>query len=126
MILVIAHVADGKVSPTTKEALGAAHKLSQSGPAEVTAPVIGANMQVLVEGLIAAGAGTVFSLEEPALATYKPDAYARIAEKAVVASKASIVLMAHNDAAKDLAPKLAFRLQAGLTRDCVALAMNGD
>ena len=125
MILVIAHIAGGKVSATTKETLGAAHKLVQTGDAEVAALVMGTNAGALAEDLAAAGAGCVYAVEDPALTTYQPDAYVRIAEEAVNVSKASIVLMGHNDTAKDLAPKLAFRLRAGLTMDCVALAMNG-
>lgn len=126
MILVFAHTHDATVTGLTKEAVGAAHQLAGGKADDVAAVVLGKNTQDLAKQLIAAGAATVYTMEDAALAGYQPDAYVWAGEEVVKVTKATVVLMGQNDTAKDLAPKLAFRLQAGLTMDCVHAALNGE
>lgn len=121
-VLVFAEVNDGKLTAVAKEGIGLATQLGGG----VSCLVIGEGTEVIGGELAAAGAEQVYTFEDPSLATYQPDAYLQILEQAVAAYSPKVILMGHTDTAKDLAPKLAFRLGAGLTMDCVELSTEGS
>lgn len=123
-VLVLSHSIGGRPTGGTREALGAAKRLAQGDADVVVVIVVGAGAAGMAPQLIAAGASAVYTVQDPSLAEYQSDAYLQVMMEAAKRVQPSIVLMPHDDVAKDLAPKLAFRLQAGLTMDCVDLALN--
>lgn len=121
-VLVYAEVKDGKLAGVAREALGIGTRLAKTAGGSVSAVVLGKNTQAFGNELIAAGADTVYTVENADLATYQPDAYLQVIQEAIKKAAPKVVLMGQTDLAKDLAPKLAFRLGAGLTMDCIDLA----
>jgi electron transfer flavoprotein alpha subunit len=69
------------------------------------------------------GAKRVHVFGDTALATYATEPYARALAQVVTATKPSIVLIAFSAMGKDLAPRVAAKLGAGLVSDCVGLAL---
>jgi len=67
------------------------------------------------------GADRVYAMEDPALAEYQPEAYTAAVTAAVQVARPAAVLLGHTVVGRDLAPRVAFRLGAGLATDCVAL-----
>ena len=121
-VLVFAEVNNGKLAAVAKEGIGIGAQLGGG----VSALVIGTGTAATGQELVAAGADKVYTFEDAELAAYQPDAYLQILEQAVAADSPKVILMGHTDTAKDLAPKLAFRLGAGLTMDAVELVAEGD
>ena len=59
--------------------------------------------------------------DDPALAAYATESYARALAQAIADAKPSVVLVPFTAMGKDLAPRVAARVGAGLASDCVAL-----
>lgn len=122
-VLVFAETKDGQLLAGGKEALGIGAKLAKGLNTGMAAVVLGRDTAGRARELIAFGAQTVHAGENADLAAYQPDACLQVLLRAIEAARPRVVLMGHTDATKDLAPKLAFRLKAGLTMDCVDLSL---
>ncbi len=116
-VLVFAEVNNGKLTAAAKESLGVGTRLGGG----VSAVVIGKGTEAVAKELVAFGADKVYTYEDGEMAGYQPDAYLQLLQHAIEADTPQVVLMGHTDATKDLAPKLAFRLKAGVVMDCVEL-----
>ena len=124
-VLVIADVNDGKLMAISREGVALGLELASEVGGEVTALVMGANTGAHAQELTASGAQKVLTVDNASLDGYQPDAYLQVAQKAVEAVDPKVVITGQTDTGKDLAPKLAFRLQASLTMDIVAASANG-
>jgi electron transfer flavoprotein alpha subunit len=124
-ILVFAEARDGAVRRVTLEALGAARGVAAAlGNPPVVAVLPGHQVRDAA-ALGPAGADRVLVCDAPHFRHYAPDGYA--AAVAVAAGKvgATVVLFAASAMGKDLAPRVAARLGAGLATDCTALRVDG-
>ena len=123
MILVIAEQRDGKLNRASWEAIAAAQALA--GELPVKAAIIGGSVAALAAELASAGVAEVLTVEDPALASYTPDAHT-IALRAVVESASpTFVLMPHTYQTRDCAPMLAARMGRALITDVTALSGTG-
>ena len=119
----------GKLMNVALELLGEGHRLSRqiSGEARVCAVLVGHETGHLVDELYAYGADAVYHLEDPLLAHYTTDGYTKVMTDAIRARKPEIVLFGATHIGRDLAPRIAARLDTGLTADCTRLDVNiGD
>ncbi len=89
----------------------------------MVAVVIGPGGESLADELASYGADSVHVFDDPGFAPYATESYARALAQAVAEAKASVVLVPFTAAGKDLAPRLAAKLGAGLASDCVALSV---
>ena len=80
-------------------------------------------MAGLADELASFGASTVVVAEDASLGAYATEVFARVVTDAVRDAGADVVLMPFTAMGKDLAPRVAARLDAGLASDCVALAV---
>jgi electron transfer flavoprotein alpha subunit len=71
------------------------------------------------------GADRVVVFEDEALANYSSESYGRAIAKAVADEKATVVLIPFTATGKDLAPRVAGLLKAGLVSDCSSLEIDG-
>jgi len=83
--------------------------------------VVGPGSETLAGELSAQGADRVRVFDDPALAAYATESYARALAQAIADTKPSVVLVPFTAMGKDLAPRVAARVGAGLASDCVAL-----
>ncbi len=104
------------------EALSKAAELSD----EVYAVAIGSDLQSAVEDLGKYGANKVFLFEHPSLLNYSATAYAKLVARVVKEHEAGVVLLAATAMGKDLGPRLAVRLGAGLASDVIAVQVEGE
>jgi len=123
-ILVVGEVAGGALVPITAEMLGAARRLAGDG--KVTCALIGAGVEAQGNDAVAAGADEVLAVDDAALAEYNTDLYLQAMLKLVEQASPSVVLFGQTNLGRDLAPRLAFRLNTGVIMDTVELAMEGD
>ena len=119
-LLVFIEQRDGKVRPVAREALGEATRLA----ATLGGPVVGVCAAASDPGLAAlgeAGADRVLLAANDRFATYDGEGYAIAVEAAVRATQPAVVLFGGSAMGKDLAPRVAARLGAGLAADCTHL-----
>ena len=122
-ILVVGEVGEGGLAPITKEMLGAARRLSGDG--SVGCALIGSGVEAHAQSAIAHGADEVFVVDDAALAEYNADTYLQAMLKVAEQASAPVILFGQTNLGRDLAPRLAFRLETGVIMDTIELAMEG-
>jgi electron transfer flavoprotein alpha subunit len=123
-ILVFIEQRDGRVRAVSREALGEATRLAVT----LGGPVVGVCPAAADPGLTAlgeAGAERVLLAAHPAFAAYDAAGYARVVAAAAETLKPALVLFGASTMGRDLAPRVAARLGAGLASDCTALTVEG-
>ena len=124
-ILVFAEQRDNKFKKPALEAVRAARTLADQTGGDVTALVVGASATGIAGELGGYGASTVKVVENEKLARYCSLAYAKSIAEVARQEKATVVLMAATAMGKDLAPRVAVKLDAGLAADSTALKADG-
>lgn len=122
-VLVIAELAGDKPSSATLENLALARSLAGSG--QVIAMLLAAD-EAAAKTLIARGADKVVLGERVLFDGYNGDVWVRCAENAARDHQVSLVLIAHTPQGSDLAPRLAFRLNAGCATGCVGVEQQNN
>ncbi|HET8645345.1 MAG TPA: electron transfer flavoprotein subunit alpha/FixB family protein [Vicinamibacteria bacterium] len=122
-ILTFAEQRDGKVRRPSLEAVSEARRLAGTLGGSVTAVLVGSGVEGLAAELGAQGADVVHVFDQPDLALYATEAYARALAQAVQEAHPAAVLVPFTAMGRDLAPRVAAKLQVGLASDCVALAV---
>jgi electron transfer flavoprotein alpha subunit len=124
-ILTFAEQRDGKLRRASLEAVSEARRLAGALGATVTAVVVGPGSESLGGELAAYGADSVRVFDDAALGTYSTEAYARALAQAIAEAKPSVVLVPFTAMGKDLAPRVAAQVGAGLASDCVGFQVKG-
>lgn len=122
-VWVFAEQRHGKLMNVALELVGEGHKLSReiSEDTKVCAVLAGGSAEHLAEELYAYGADCVYLIEDPLLENYTTDGYAKALTDAIERYKPEIVLFGATHIGRDLAPRVAARLNTGLTADCTRL-----
>ena len=125
-IWVFAEQRQGKLMNVALELVGEGHKLSReiSDQTKVCAVLVGDKVDHLCDELFAYGADSVYVLEDALLEQYTTDGYAKVITDAINEYKPEIVLFGATHIGRDLAPRIAARLNTGLTADCTRLDIN--
>jgi electron transfer flavoprotein alpha subunit len=110
----------------TLQLLSRAADLTPKIDASVGVVVIGNNINEYVNEYIAHGADVVYVIEHPSLANYSVETYTALVERLAQKYKPEIFLIGATSFGRELAPRLAKRLQTGLTADCVMLDIDDD
>lgn len=124
-ILTFAEQRDGKLRRASLEVVSEARRLAGPLGASVTAVVVGPGAEAHAGELASYGADRVVVFEDPGFAAYATEAWSRALAQAVAEAKPSAVLLPFTAAGKDLAPRVAARIGAGLASDCVAFEVKG-
>src|SRR5262245_31449544 len=124
-IVVVAEVRAGKLKRPSLEAVAAGRQLAQKTGGKVVAVALGAGLDAAGAELANSGAHQVVLADAPALAAFSGDAWAKMVAEQVKARAAAAVLMAHTAMGKDLLPRVAALLDAGLVTDAIAVDFAG-
>ena len=125
-VMILAEVVEGKLSGTGAELLGCGRKLADDLGQELSAVILGSGISGLAQEAISQGADKVYVVDDPLLKDYRTDSYLSVMEKVVKEAMPQIVLMGQTSVGRDLAPRLAFRLETAAALDCIALAIDPD
>ena len=125
-VLIVGEYADGGLSAITGELLGVGRKLADGLGEELAAVLIGEKVRDLAEEAIRFGADKVYVVESPLLKDYVTDSYVAAMEKLCREVNPNVIIMGQTSLGRDLAPSLAFRLDAGLVTDCLELSIDPD
>lgn len=119
--LVLAEAREGALRNVSFEAIAAAKQLTD----DVTAVVIGDHVQSLAQELGEYGASRVLVVEDDRLKHYTPDGYGQVLRQLIEQENPQMIVLGHTALGKDIAPKLAARLDAGLISDVVSIEGSG-
>jgi len=125
-VWVLAETYDGELDPVTLELLGAARQLADALNQEVGVVLLGHEISGHVEKLSQYGAKNIYLAEHDILKRFQTEIYSWVIADLVTTYKPDIFLIGATSCGRELAPRLARRLQAGLTADCTALEIDPD
>ncbi len=123
-VLVFCETFEGKISSISAELLGAGSRLARESGQTLQAVILGSDLGGSPDEAIACGADKVYAVDDPVLKDYLTDAYLMVMEKVVKQVAPSILILGQTPIGRDLAPRLAFRLNSAAVLDCVALAID--
>jgi electron transfer flavoprotein alpha subunit len=124
-ILVITEQRDGAFRKVSFEAIGEARRLAESAGGEAVALVLGEGIGDLAAQCGAYGAARVLTADHAELKEYNPEAYAAAVAAAVEKESPAVIIVGASSQGKDLAGRLAARLDAGVAMDCTAIRLEG-
>lgn len=125
-VMVCGEVSEGKLTAISKELLGGGKVLADSLSEELSIVLMGSGIGDLANEAIAFGADKVYAIDDPLLADYQTDSYLAVMEKVVKQVAPSILLLGQTAIGRDLAPRLAFRLNTAVAMDSVELSIDPD
>lgn len=123
-VWVIAEAGDGGIHESSLEALGEAERLARGIGGTCCAALLGERVSHLIGQLAQYGAGRVYLVEHPLLASYSTDAFAAATGAAINKYRPRLVLLAATPYGRELAPRLAFSLSAPLVTECTKIDLN--
>ena len=126
-IWVVAELRKGKVLPVTHELLGKAQDIADAMKGHVVAMLVGEEgVERLAGELGAYGADRVYVAAKGQLATYDTAMYTDVLCNAIRMASPAVVLLPSTANGRDWAPRVAARLNLGLTGDCVDIEVDKD
>jgi electron transfer flavoprotein alpha subunit len=125
-VWVVAEILGGKLHSATHELLGKSVELADQLHGDVVGVLIGAHHADHAAELAAYGADRVLLLEGPQLTDYSVEGYANALARAIQQAQPFAVLIPATTKGRDFAPRVAARLQLGLTGDAIGLEIDGQ
>jgi len=123
-VWIFAEQKDGVPSEVVLELLGEGRKLADQLGVALSAVLLGDNVKETAKALISYGADQVYLVDKPDLKVFNDESYANIIERLITKYKPEIVLMGATTYGRSLAPRIASRLNTGLTADCTKLEID--
>lgn len=110
----------------TLQLISKAVDLARVIDAEVCAVVVGHEIEEWIMEYTAHGADRILAIDHPSLTSYSTEHYLALMERLAGERDPDIILIGATDFGREFAPRLAKRLQTGLSADCVGLDVTRD
>ncbi len=124
-VMIFAEQRDGKIASVALELLGAGKKLADELDAKLIAVLLGADESEAQE-LARWGADKVVLCSDSALRDFNDDAYSSVLARVIQQQKPSIVLAGATPIGRSFVPRVAAKLNTGLTADCTSLEIDKE
>lgn len=125
-VWVFAENRDGIIHSVALELLGAGAALAKDLDAKLCAVLLGKDVKPLASQLAAYGAEIVYVAEDELLEHYSTEGYTKVIADLIQKEKPEICLFGATHIGRDLAPRIAARLDTGLTADCTQLGIDPE
>ena len=128
-VWVFAEQREGKLQKVSLELLGEGRRQADKLGVKLTALLLGSNIDGLTKTLAEHGADEVLVADHKLLEHYTTDAYTKVICDLVNERKPGILFVGATFIGRDLGPRVAARLNTGLTADCTSIDVdveNGD
>lgn len=128
-VWVFAEQREGQLQKVSLELLGEGRRVADKLGVKLTALLLGNNVENLATTLAEHGADEVLVADDKNLEHYTTDAYTKVICDLVAERKPGILFVGATFVGRDLGPRIAARLETGLTADCTSIDVdveNGD
>jgi electron transfer flavoprotein alpha subunit len=125
-VLVFGEQRRGVISPVVYELVGKGRELADKLDERLECVILGDNMKAQAEDLAEYNVNKVYVFDSTLLADFRDDPYTQFLTSLVKEIKPSIFLIGATSIGRSLAPRLATRLQTGLTADCTGLDIDSE
>ncbi len=125
-VWVFAEQKEGKIAAVTWELLGEGRKLADRLGSPLSAVLLGRQMDEAARELFYYGADRVILADSPQLENFLEEPYTEVMVEVIRRYKPAIVLLGATTIGRSLAPRVAARLETGLTADCTGLAIDEE
>ncbi len=125
-VFVFVQQVDGAITGVSYELIGKGKELAKALDTEVTAVLLGYQVENLCDSLAEHGADKIILVDDKALEVYKTEPYAHAMYEVIEQHKPEIVLYGATAIGRDLAPRVSARVHTGLTADCTKLEIAED
>jgi electron transfer flavoprotein alpha subunit len=122
-IWIIAEQRGGNLRKISYELASEGRRLADQSAQPFVAVVLGSQISEEAKKLVAYGPDTLYVADDPALASYTPETYTAVLTDLIKKHEPDIVLLGASAQGKELAAKLAARLETGLAQDCVSFRL---
>ena len=125
-VFVFAEQRDGRLNKTALEALSQGRRIADSTGDRLIACLVGKDISGLAYEIDRYGADQILLCQDEALSLYHTETYAAVLANAIEKESAELILLGNTAMGKDLAPRVAEKVGAGLVSDCIAMELSGD
>jgi electron transfer flavoprotein alpha subunit len=125
-VWVFAEQRDNKIQPVVFELLAKSKEIAAALKTDITAVLLGQNVDALASELIAHGANKVVVSDDPLFKSFNTDAYTVQIAKLLIDNKPEVVFFGATNNGRDIAPRLAAVVDTGLTADCTQLDVDEE
>ncbi|MCP4688939.1 MAG: electron transfer flavoprotein subunit alpha/FixB family protein [Desulfobacterales bacterium] len=120
-VLAIAEQSDGVFKKVTREALSEGRRIADGLGCELAVAVLGDGVGEAAAELGRFGADRILVVDKEALREYLTDTYTRVVAGVVEKEAPALIILGATAQGKDLAARLAARINAPLAMDCIAV-----
>jgi len=125
-VWVFAEQRNNKIARVVFELLGKTQELASKLNVKTAAILLVDKDDGLGKELISYGADKVYLVENDLLKNYQTDLYTKVISRQIKEKKPQIVLYGATHIGRDLAPRIAQKINTGLTADCTGLDITED
>ncbi len=123
-VWVIAEHYKNKIHPVVFQLLGKGRNLSKELEVNLTLVILGWDFDNQLEEFNLYGPDEIIYVKSPILKNYYSDLYVQALTELINENKPEIILIGATPTGRDFAPRIAKRLNAGLTADCTGLEID--
>ncbi|MFX0081979.1 MAG: FAD-binding protein [Candidatus Hodarchaeota archaeon] len=123
-IWVIAEHYKNIIHPVALQLLGKGAELAKELEVKLTLVILGADFDDQLEKFSYYGPDEIIYIKSPILKHYYSDLYVQALTEIIIENKPEIILIGATPTGRDFAPRVAKRLNAGLTADCTGLEID--
>ncbi|HCC34667.1 MAG TPA: electron transfer flavoprotein subunit alpha [Ruminococcaceae bacterium] len=125
-IMIFGEQREGQLQEVVRELLGEGKRLAVQLDTTVSVVLLGMHTDALAKELFAFGADRIFQIDHPLLDYFNDELYADMIVQVVRQYTPEIFLVGATTYGKSLAPRIASRLDTGLTADCTRLEIDAE
>ncbi|MCD4828381.1 MAG: electron transfer flavoprotein subunit alpha [Candidatus Cloacimonetes bacterium] len=125
-VWVFAELHNCQIAPVGLELLGKGRELADQLESELTAVLLGHDVEPLADELIAYGADKVIMVDDEALGDFLDAPYTEAFTRLAETYKPEVILAGATNVGRSFIPRVAVRLQTGLTADCTGLEIDRE
>ena len=125
-VWVVAEHHNGKVHSVSFELLSVGRDLADKLEVELSAVLMGDQLQEVAEQLIGYGADRVCLAEDPALDPFNDESHSKVLTEMIQQKKPDILLAGATAMGRSFIPRVAVAVETGLTADCTGLDIGED
>ncbi len=123
-VWVFVEVSMGQIVPVVIELLGEGRKIADKLYQKLCAVLLGDDLDSIPQTLISYGADIVYTVNDKYLKNYTTDGYTSVICNLIEEMNPEIMLFGATQLGGDLAPRIAARVNTGLTADCTILEID--